>query len=42
VRHAEFCSADPGGVCNHNAFGGNIGGGIVLADGIIGTAACFF
>jgi hypothetical protein len=42
VRHAEFCSVDPGGVCNHSAFGGNSGGGIVLADGIIGTAACFF
>jgi hypothetical protein len=42
VRHAQFCSVDPGGVCNHNAFGGNSGPGLVLADGILGTATCNF
>jgi hypothetical protein len=42
VRHAELCSVDPGGVCNHNTFGGNGGGGLVLADAILGTASCFF
>lgn len=42
VRHAEFCSADPGGVCNHLSFGGNGGPGLVLADSILGSASCFF
>jgi hypothetical protein len=42
VRHAQFCSADPGGVCNHLSFGGNGSQGLVLADSILGTAACNF
>jgi hypothetical protein len=42
VRHAQFCSIDPGGVCNHTAFGGNHTPGLTLADGILGTAACSF
>lgn len=42
VRHAQFCSVDPGGVCNHTAFGGNGSPGLVLADSIIGTASCNF
>jgi hypothetical protein len=42
VRHADGCSNDPGGVCNHIAFGGNGGPGLVLADSILGTASCSF
>jgi hypothetical protein len=42
VRHADGCSADPGGVCDHTRFGGNGGPGIALADSILGTAVCFF
>jgi hypothetical protein len=42
VRHAEGCSSDPDGVCNHVLFGGNAGPGVVLADRILGTAVCFF
>jgi len=42
VRHAQFCSVDPGGVCDHVAFGGNGSPGLVLADSILGTAACNF
>jgi hypothetical protein len=42
VRYAPGCSDDPGGVCNHTAFGGNTGPGVSLADAIIGTAACTF
>jgi hypothetical protein len=41
VRHALGCSAE-GGVCDHTTFGGNTGAGIVLADSILGTAACNF
>jgi hypothetical protein len=42
VRHAPGCSEDPGGVCNHIAFGGNGGPGIGLADAILGSAQCEF
>jgi len=42
VRYAPGCSDDPGGVCNHTAFGGNSGPGVALADAILGTAACTF
>jgi hypothetical protein len=42
VRYAPGCSDDPGGVCNHNAFGGNGGPGVALADAILGTASCTF
>jgi hypothetical protein len=42
VRHAQFCSVDPGGACNHTAFGGNGSPGLSLADSVIGTAACYF
>jgi hypothetical protein len=42
VRHAQLCSVDPGGACNHTAFGGNGGPGLLLADRVIGTAACNF
>ena len=42
TRHAENCSVDPGGVCNHTAFGGNGGPGVGLADAILGSAQCFF
>ncbi|HTV21967.1 MAG TPA: hypothetical protein VMG12_24925 [Polyangiaceae bacterium] len=42
VRYAPGCSDDPGGVCNHTAFGGNTGPGVSLADAILGTAACTF
>jgi hypothetical protein len=42
VRYAPGCSDDPGGVCNHTAFGGNTGPGVALADAIIGTAGCTF
>lgn len=42
TRYSPGCTDDPGGVCNHTAFGGNGGPGLVLADRIIGTAACSF
>lgn len=42
VRHAQFCSVDPGGVCDHVTFGGNGSQGLVLADSILGTASCNF
>jgi hypothetical protein len=42
VRYAPGCSDDPGGVCNHTAFGTNIGPGVALADAILGTAGCTF
>jgi hypothetical protein len=42
VRYAPGCSDDPGGVCNHTAFGTNSGAGVALADAILGTAACTF
>lgn len=42
VRYAPGCSDVPGGVCNPNAFGGNSGPGVALADAILGTAACTF
>jgi hypothetical protein len=42
VRNAPLCSINPGGVCDHTAFGGNGSPGLTLADGIIGTAACNF
>jgi hypothetical protein len=29
-------------VCNHTNFGGNTGPGVLLADAILGTAACTF
>jgi hypothetical protein len=42
VRYQPGCTDDPGGVCNHTAFGGNTGPGVSLADAILGTAACTF
>jgi hypothetical protein len=42
VRYAPGCTDDPGGVCNHTAFGTNTGAGVALADAILGTAACTF
>lgn len=42
VRYAPGCTDDPGGVCNHNAFGGNGGPAVALADAILGTASCTF
>jgi hypothetical protein len=42
VRHQPGCSDDPGGVCNHNVFGGNGGQGLIRADNILGTATCNF
>jgi hypothetical protein len=42
TRHAEHCSVDPGGACDHVLFGGNGGPGLALADSILGTAVCFF
>jgi hypothetical protein len=42
VRHAEGCSVDPGGVCNHINFGGNSSPALILADSILGTAQCWF
>jgi hypothetical protein len=41
VRHAAGCSVE-GGVCDHTAFGGNSGAGLVLADSILGSAQCNF
>jgi hypothetical protein len=42
VRYEPGCTDDPGGVCNHTNFGGNTGPGVLLADAILGTAACTF
>jgi hypothetical protein len=42
VRYNPGCSDDPGGVCNHTAFGTNTGPGVGLADAILGTAGCTF
>jgi hypothetical protein len=42
VRAARGCSVDPGGVCNHTAFGGNTGPGLRLADSVLGNAMCAF
>lgn len=42
VRYEPGCTDDPGGVCNHTAFGGNTGPGVALADAILGTAGCTF
>jgi hypothetical protein len=37
---AAVCSGDPGGVCNHNDFGGNLGTGVSRANEVLSAAGC--
>jgi hypothetical protein len=40
TRNAAGCSGDPGGVCNHNSFGGDFGTGVSRANQVLTAAGC--
>jgi hypothetical protein len=40
TRNAPGCSSDPGGVCNHNSFGGDAGTGVSRATQVLINAGC--
>lgn len=40
TRNATGCSNDPGGVCNHNSFGGDAGTGVSRATQVLTAAGC--
>jgi hypothetical protein len=40
TRNAPGCTGDPGGVCNHNSFGGDAGTGVSRATQVLINASC--